>query len=384
MTSVTTSKFRDSLKKLEPELRDIIEKAFAGEEISVVEGKKLMEVRNEDLDCVLQAADLLRRSKVGPIVTYVVNRNINFTNICTVRCRFCAYSEDPSSSNGFFLSIPEIEHKVKEAQDLGATEVCIQGGIAPTTNLEVYIQIIKAVKRQAPEIHIHGFSPMEIYTGAKRSGYTIKSALMALKEAGLDSIPGTAAEILIDDIRKTICPEKLDVESWIQVIKTAHNLGIPTSATILYGHIEKPEDRIKHLKIIRDIQYKTKGFTEFVPLAYINFNNVLELKSNINGYMDHLKIIAVARMFLSNFKNIQVSWVKLGPHLAQRGLISGANDFGGTLMEENISRSAGASHGQFLDVSRIRSLIKEINHTPIQRSTTYEYIQAIPSATSSN
>ncbi len=381
------SLIENKLKAIEPEVHEIIDKALDGRPISVKDGLKLMHVQDEELDCLLKTADLLRQRKVGEIVTYVFNRNINFTNQCTIRCKFCAYSEDPSSNKGVFLSIPEIQRKAKEAWELGATEVCIQGGIAPQTNLDFYIQIIKAIKSLVPRIHVHGFSPMEIYTGAQRSGLSIKTALQLLKKEGLDSIPGTAAEILVDRVRNLICPEKISVKSWIEVISTAHQLKIPTTATMLYGHVETAEERIQHLKIIRDIQDRTAGFTEFIPLAFINLNNALELQANVHGDIknptDHLKLIAISRLFLHNVKNIQVSWVKLGPQLAQKGLQVGANDFGGTLMEENISRSAGAIYGESLEVSQIRALIQEINRIPIQRSTTYDYLQPIPAQNSS-
>ncbi|MHC1592396.1 MAG: 5-amino-6-(D-ribitylamino)uracil--L-tyrosine 4-hydroxyphenyl transferase CofH [Candidatus Helarchaeales archaeon] len=384
MRNAASELLEKSIKSIEPEIRDIIEKSLSEDSLSIKDGIKLMQVNGMELQCLLMAADLIRQRKVGNVVTYVFNRNINFTNQCTIRCKFCAYSTSPSSKDGMFLSMNDIQKKAREARDIGATELCVQGGIAPNVNLDLYIQIIQAIKSIAPEIHLHAFSPMEVFTGARRSGVSIKEALQRLRDEGLDSIPGTAAEILVDDVRKKICPNKISVQSWIKVITNAHELGIPTTATMLYGHVESAEDRVKHLKILRDIQEKTGGFTEFIPLAFININGKLSLPPNLHGDVsnpiDHLKILAVSRLFLHNFRNIQVSWVKLGPRLAQQGLNAGANDFGGTLMEENISRSAGASHGEYLEVSQIRTLIKEIHRIPIQRSTTYEYLQEIPAA----
>ncbi|WP_367344546.1 5-amino-6-(D-ribitylamino)uracil--L-tyrosine 4-hydroxyphenyl transferase CofH [Methanomethylovorans sp.] len=319
-------------------------------------------------------ADNLRYETVGDIATYVVNRNINFTNRCIGSCGFCAFKE----KNGYILKNEEILAKVEEAHKAGATEVCIQGGLLPNAGLELYTGILEAVKEEYPSIHIHAFSPMEVYHAARTSDMSIKHVLRELKKSGLGTMPGTAAEILCDHIRKELCPGKLLTAEWVDVITSAHRTGIRTTATMMYGHIESWQDRIEHMMIIRDIQKDTGGITEFVPLPFMPHNNPIGKKMNGEGRyastgIDDLKVYALSRIvFHSHINNIQASWVKLGKKLAQITLSCGANDLGGTLMEESISTAAGANNGTSISVQELEWMIKGANRIPKQRTTLYD------------
>ena len=319
-----------------------------------------------------ELANKLREETKGDVVTYVVNRNINFTDICVNSCLFCSFS----NRKRYFLSEEQIKQKVREAVDYGCTEVTIQGGLFPNPSIEDYLRILKAVREVSRDIHIHAFSPMEVLHVARSEGMSVEDVLMEFKRNGLNSMPGTAAEILVDDVRRRICPQKLKTEEWVEIIKTAHDLGIPTTATIMYGHVETWEDRIKHLEIIRSIQEETGGFTEFIPLPFMDKNNKLgEIASSPNGFED-LLVIAISRIYLHPLvENIQASWVKMGKKLAQAALFTGANDLGGTLMEENISKAAGATSGEFLPVEEMRRLIIAANRIPAQRDTLYNIIR---------
>ncbi len=316
-------------------------------------------------------ADELRREAVGDIVTYVVNRNINFTDICINNCRFCAFR----NRNRFLLSLDEIRKKVEEAVDFGCTEVCIQGGLLPNADVDFYVSILQAVRDVSKSIHIHAFSPMEVVHAARNSKMHIEDVLKTFKKEGLNSMPGTAAEILKDKVRSQICPKKLTTSEWVRVIKTAHNLGIPTTATMMYGHIETWEDRIEHILLIKRIQQETGGFTEFIPLPFMWRNNELgKITKGSSGFED-LIVIAVSRILLyPEIKNIQVSWVKMGVKLAQAALCVGANDFGGTLLEENISKAAGATSGERLTPEEIEALIRATGRIPKKRDTLYNII----------
>ncbi|HID43507.1 MAG TPA: 7,8-didemethyl-8-hydroxy-5-deazariboflavin synthase subunit CofH [Archaeoglobaceae archaeon] len=317
-------------------------------------------------------ANSLKEELFGDEVTYVVNRNINFTDICINRCKFCSFS----NRKKYLLNFDEIKKKVSEAVDYGCTEVCIQGGLLPDAGIDFYISVLNAVREVSEEIHIHAFSPMEIFHAAKNSGIDFRSVLKELKKAGLDSIPGTAAEILDDKIRKEICPQKLSTSEWIDIIVSAHREGIPTTATIMYGHIESWEHRIKHLLIIKDIQKKTGGITEFIPLPFMWKNNELGKISKGSSGFEDLLVIAVSRLILyPEIENIQASWVKLGKKLVQAALFTGANDIGGTLMEENISKAAGSTSGEFLNVEEIRQIIEVAGRTPRQRDTLYNIVE---------
>ena len=347
-------------------LKDVYEKSLSGE-ISRKDATALLKASPFEL---FETADALRKEIVGDVATYVVNRNINFTDQCTGTCRFCSFR----NSIGFKLTIPDILKKVDEAKQLGATEVCIQGGLQDDMGLQGYVDIIKAIKAKY-DIHTHAFSPMEVYHMSKVSGVTVEQSLKALKAAGLDSMPGTAAEILSDDIREQICPDKLTTAEWVDVVTKAHQTGIPTTATIMYGHIETWEHRLDHLFIVRDIQRKTHGITEFVPLSFMYENNSLAAKSMGASGLDDLRMYAIARIvFGRDLPNVQASWVKLGVKLAQVALWCGANDLGGTIMEENISKSAGAKSGEYLSPKALQTVIKAAGRTPRERTTLYKYV----------
>ncbi|MFW9773320.1 MAG: 7,8-didemethyl-8-hydroxy-5-deazariboflavin synthase subunit CofH [Candidatus Thorarchaeota archaeon] len=357
----------------------ILEKALDSEEISPQEALQLLKVSGKEFIALQNTADTICFEKKRDIVTFVINRNINFTNICHQGCKFCTFSVPITSKEGFLLSIEEIKEKVKEANNYNCSEVCIQGGIHPKLKFDYYLDLLKAVKDVNPKMHIHAFSPQEIYYISKLSGNSIENTLKYLKASGLDSIPGTAAEILVDEIRKIICPNKLNTSKWVEVISTAHKVGIPTTSTMMYGHIEDLEDRIAHLEIIRNIQQETHGFTEFVPLPFVKEKPLLSrlkdfpLKPSYG--MADLKLFSVARIFFNNYiDNIQCSWVKLGPKFAQVSLNYGVNDFSGTLMEENISKSAGAEFGEYLSAEEIIKIIKDAGKKPAQRDTLYNII----------
>lgn len=359
-----------------------LERAIEGHELTVEEAANLFSAEGEMLDRLLEAADDLRRRRVGDRVTYVVNRNVNFTNVCVKRCGFCAFSRGHRAEQGYFLPLEEVLRRVREARDCGATEVCIQAGLAPRINGSFYIDLCAAIKREVPEIHVHAFSPEEVLYGATLSGCTIKDYLAALKDVGLGSLPGTSAEILDDRVREVISPGRISTRDWIEVIRSAHQLGIPTTSTIMYGHIETALDRAKHLDLLRGIQKETRGITEFVPLSFIASEAPMFKKSLVPGVRssverdDVLKMYAVARLMLDPWiTNIQAAWVKQGPELAKDTLAAGANDFGGTLMNESISTSAGAPHGQFLHPTEMRSWIRAAGRVPAERSTTYRTLR---------
>lgn len=364
------------LSDIDSGIARILAKALEGKEISVPEAVSLFSVSHRDLMVMVVVADEIRASTVGNAVTYVHNRNINFTNICEGSCKFCAFRRSPHAPNGgYTLDLREIVAKAVEASEKGATEVCIQGGLNPGLDPHLYIQMCEAIKGKLPDMHIHAFSPMEILFASRRLTCSIERVLRDLKSAGLGSMPGTAAEILDDSIRSVICPAKLTTDEWMGVISTAHRLGIPTSSTMLYGHIENPEHRARHIDQIRRMQKKDGRFTEFIPLRFLYRNTALYRQRrcgpSISG-MEDIKVHAVSRLMLNGcIDNIQVSWVKLGPQLAQVCLYAGANDLGGTLMEEHISRSAGSSSPSSLTVSELQNLINACDRTPRQRTTTY-------------
>jgi len=367
------------LKNLDPELSEALEKALSGKAIDESEALRLLSSSYEEALILAMVADYARKMSVGDVVTFVVNRNINFTNECVVRCLFCAYSRPLGSPDAYLLSVEEVISKAYEAWKRGATEVCIQGAINPKVPVDYYFKILRGIKEKVPQMHIHAFSPQEVHYIASRLETTYRDALKALREAGLDSMPGTAAEVLDDDVRKTIAPNKITTHQWIEIIREAHKLGIPTTATMMYGHVDDVVHRVRHMKIIRDLQMETRGFTEFVLLPFVHFKTRLYregLSKAGTSWLEDLKVHAVARLFfLRCIKNIQASWVKLGPKMAQMMLQAGANDIGGTLMEENISREAGSPYGSYMEVREIVDLIKGIGRTPAQRTTTYEIIR---------
>jgi 7,8-didemethyl-8-hydroxy-5-deazariboflavin synthase CofH subunit len=332
----------------------------------------------DDLLGLLVAADALRRELAGNIVTYVVNRNINFTNICFVGCKFCAFSRGPRESDTYFLSLDEVAQKATEAWRIGATEVCIQGGLPHGLPPFHYRDILRAVKRAVPGMHIHAFSPMEIVYGVELTGMPLEDYLCMLRDNGLDTLPGTAAEILDDDVRFVLSRNKLSTAQWKQVIRTAHGCGIRSTSTLMYGHVESPEHWVNQLLLLREMQQQTRGFTEFVPLGFVHQNTLLFHQGIARPgptLAEHLKIHALARVLLAGaINNIQVSWVKLNRGLSQLCLHAGANDYGGTLMEENISREAGATAGQYTSPEDFQALILEVGRIPAERNTVYTRI----------
>ena len=333
----------------------------------------------DDLLGLLVAADAVRRELAGNLVTYVVNRNINFTNICFVGCKFCAFSRGPRESDTYFLSEEEVAKKAVEAWELGATEVCIQGGLPHGLPPFYYRDILRAVKRAVPGMHIHAFSPMEIVYGVQLTGMPVGDYLQMLRDHGLDTLPGTAAEILDDEVRQILSRNKLQSSEWEQVIRAAHRCGIRTTSTLMYGHVETPAHWVEQLMLLRDIQQDTGGFTEFVPLGFVHQNTILfqqGLSRPGPTMAEHLKIHALARIVLAgSINNIQVSWVKLNRKISQLCLQAGANDYGGTLMEENISREAGATAGQYTSPENFQAMILEAGRIPAERNTTYTRIR---------
>jgi 7,8-didemethyl-8-hydroxy-5-deazariboflavin synthase CofH subunit len=367
------------LEHVDRKVSAILHRALAGEELSWTEGLHLCETNGLDLQAVGLVADEMRRRQVGEVVTYVVNRNINFTNVCIKHCTFCAFSREYRQEEGYFLPAEEIVRRAQEAVDVGATEVCMQAGLPPKMDGNLYIELTKAVKKAFPNLHMHAFSPEEVQYGAIRSGVPIIQYLKELKAAGLDTLPGTSAEILDQEIRDVIAPGRITVQQWIEVITSAHSLGIPTTSTIMYGHIETPVHWVKHMNLLRDIQKETGGFTEFVPLSLIHQEAPMYTRKLVDNVREGatgtevVKMHAVARLMLGpTFRNIQSSWVKEGPKMAQYLLTVGANDLGGTLINESISTSAGAQYGQLVPPKELRRLIRDAGRTPAERSTTYK------------
>jgi 7,8-didemethyl-8-hydroxy-5-deazariboflavin synthase CofH subunit len=357
----------------------ILDRALMGRDVSEEEAVTLLKADGPELGALVAVADELRRQRVGDTVTYVVVRNINFTNVCIKRCGFCAFSRDYREEEGYLLPMEEIVRRAKEAWELGATEVCVQAGLPPHMEGDLYIRICEAIKADVPGIHIHGFSPEEVLYGAIRSRCTVGEYLKALKAAGLGSIPGTAAEILDQKLRDRIAPGRITVEQWTEVITTAHELGLPSTSTMMYGHVENDEHIARHISLIRDIQRATGGFTEFVPLSFISEEAPMYKLGLVEDVRpgatedDIVKVHAVSRLLLNNtVPNLQVSWVKLGLPFARALLNAGVNDMGGTLINESISTSAGAQHGQLVRPSQFRSLIREAGRIPTERSTLYK------------
>ena len=367
--------------RLTPAVRSLLEKILetqTGADLSREESYTLANADGDDVLGLLVAANMLRSELAGNIVTYVVNRNINFTNICFVGCKFCAFSRGPREHDTYFLSPEQVGQKALEAWQLGASEVCIQGGLPRDLPKFYYRDILRAVKNVTPRMHIHAFSPMEIVYGVELTGMRLADYLAMLRDNGLGTLPGTAAEILDDEIRHILSANKLSTAQWVEVIRTAHRCGIRTTSTLMYGHTETPAHWVRQMLLLRDIQSETGGFTEFVPLGFVHQNTLLfhqGLARSGPTLAEHLKVHALARVLLSgSINNLQVSWVKLNRRLSQLCLHAGANDYGGTLMEENISREAGATAGQYTSPEDFQSLILEIGRIPAERNTTYSRI----------
>ena len=359
-------------------IRLLLERILDGHEPTVDEAVALLEAEGSELQAVVDAADKLRRRRVGDVVTYVVNRNINFTNVCIKRCGFCAFSRGYREEEGYFLPLEEVVRRAKEAADWGATEVCIQAGLPPKMEGDLYVRLTRAIKEAVPELHIHGFSPEEVLYGAVRSRSTIREYLTRLKDAGVGSLPGTSAEILDQGIRDLIAPGRITVEQWVEVIQTAHELGVPTTSTIMYGHLESERDSARHLALLRDIQKDTGGFTEFVPLSFVASEAPMYRHQTVEGVRsgasrdEVLKMHAVSRLMLDAcIPNIQVSWVKEGLSMSEELLAAGVNDMGGTLINESISTSAGAAHGQRVSPRGFKALIRRAGRVPAERDTCY-------------
>jgi 5-amino-6-(D-ribitylamino)uracil---L-tyrosine 4-hydroxyphenyl transferase len=377
-----TFSFDCLLKSIDPVVASALDRALSDKDVSVEQATELLDSNGIEMNTIVLVADVLRRRSVGNTVTYVINRNINFTNVCIKRCGFCAFSRDFREEEGYFLPIEEIVRRAKEAWKLGATEVCIQAGLPPKMDGHLYIDICDAIKKELPDIHIHAFSPEEVLYGAVRSQIPVEEYLKTLKEAGVGSLPGTAAEILDQRMRDLISPGRITVEDWIKIIKLAHSMEIPTTSTIMYGHIESSAHKANHLALIRKIQSETHGFTEFVPLSFVHteapmYNHAIipNLRPGANGN-EVVKMHAVSRIMLHKYiNNIQVSWVKEGTRMSQVLLGAGVNDFGGTLVNESISTSAGSRYGQLLKPREIRSIIRSCDRLPAQRSTTYRLIK---------
>ena len=361
------------------DLADILGKAKSGEGLSEDDIVRLFKARGNDYTAVCQAADEMRKQVAGDEVTYCVNRNINYTNVCYFKCQFCAFSKGKMSENlrgkPYDLSHEEIMRRTKEAWDRGASEVCLQGGIHPEYTGQTYIDICRSIKQVNPDMHIHAFSPLEVWQGAKTLGIPVSEFLGQLKEAGLGTLPGTAAEILDDEVRATLCPDKINTAQWLEVMEAAHGQGFNTTATIMYGHMEQYKHVARHLLRIRDLQEKTGGFTEFVILPFIHMESPIYLKGHARKgptFREAILIHAISRLVLHPlFKNIQASWTKLGHEGVRACLQAGVNDLGGTLMNETITRAAGAAHGQETSPEEMEEIIRSIGRTPRQRSTTY-------------
>ncbi len=368
-----------AISRQPPDLAGILERSLAGTPPTRDELVRLFSARGDEVDAIAGVADTMRSRANGETVTYVINRNINYTNQCYFRCGFCAFSKGPRSLNlreePYLMTIPQVVERSVEAWHRGATEVCLQGGIHPDFTGDFYVTVVEAIKQHLPEMHIHGFTPLEVWQGAETLGVTVRNFLTRLRDAGLGTLPGTAAEILDDRVREHLCPDKIRTSQWAEVMLTAHELGLRSTATIMFGHIDDAESWANHLEVLRAIQRCTGGFTEFVPLPFVHMGAPIYLrhKSRPGPTWDEVVLVhAVARIaFAGLIDNIQASWVKLGLPAGVRLLDVGCNDLGGTLMDEIISRSAGASHGTFLEAADFERAITEAGRTARQRTTVY-------------
>lgn len=363
-------------------VRSILEEALRGKEVSRQQGEILFSASGNDVVALAATANAVRRNRVGNDVSFVVTRNINPTNVCYMGCRFCGFAKRREDPNAQWISLDEVAHRAQVAWDRGATEVCIQGGLNPDLPPDYYRDLVRAVKRQVPGIHIHAFSPFEIWFGAHKRKVSIETLIRELKDEGLGSMPGTAAEILDTEVRQQLTRNKLSADAWVRTIRAAHEIGLPTTSTIMYGHVDGPRHWSAHIDLIRSIQKETGGFTEFVPLGFVHAEAPLYVEREIPGVRagptpeEHLKMHAIARIMLAGWiDNIQVSWVKLGAQAAQALLNAGVNDMGGTLMDESISRSAGASYGEEVTPAEMVRLIRDAGRNPVRRGTLYQRLE---------
>lgn len=375
----------DTLRNANARVRAVLERALEGRLLGSAEALELCRVHGSDLHALVATADLLRRHQAGDPVTYVVNRNVNFTNVCSKACKFCAFSRTHRSEEGYFLDTEEVVRRAVEAHELGATEVCLQAGMPKGMPGSIYIDLCRAIKDAVPAMHIHAFSPEEVRFGAELSGCSVERYIEELIAAGLGSMPGTSAEILDDSVRARLAGGRISTKDWIKVIRAAHERGLRTTATVMFGHVETDLELVRHLDTLRAIQLDTQGFTEFVPLSFVHTESPLYLKRLLPDVRpgptgtEVVRLFAIARLFLgASFVNIQASWVKEGPRQAQWLLSCGANDLGGTLMNESISTSAGAAHGERMQPRELRRLIRDTGRAPVQRDTLYRVRKKYP------
>ncbi len=358
-------------------MRTLLADVLAGHRLAEAEAIALLRVRDRGIFAIAAAADALRQEKVGDTVTYVRNQNLNVTNICINACGFCGFSRKRGDPDAYFFGPETIREKAGQARERGATEICTVSGLHPDFTADSYVDLIGWIREAAPDVHIHASNPMEVAYAARKSGCSTGEVLRRMQAAGLGSLCGTAAEILVDDVRSVLCPGKIDTAAWIRIIREAHSLGIPSTATIMYGSLEGEAERVRHLAILREIQDATGGFTEFVPLSFIHMNTPIfkagRARAGATGREDIL-MFAVSRLFLDNFDHIQSSWVKLGTKLAQLGLLAGADDLGGTMFEESISRGAGAANTEYLDPAEMERMAADLGRTLRQRTTLYSLI----------
>ena len=376
LTPATKPSVTSVLEDCPAQVREMLLAAASGEELNFEQGLVLATADGPALAALVAVADQLRRQTTGDLITYVVNRNINFTNVCYVGCSFCGFGRGPGAPGAYFHSFEEIVRRAREAWDRGAKEVCIQGGLPRDLDGFYYRDLLRAIKRALPEMHVHAFSPMELDYGVAKTGMALRDYLQMLKDEGIGSIPGTAAEILDDLVRERLSPNKLCAARWVEIVTAAHELGIPSTSTMMYGHVEEPADWVRHILLLRSIQKGTGGFTEFVPLGFIHENTRLYRQGGARpgaGREEHLRVHALSRVLLHGaIKNLQVSWVKLGMEASLACLQAGANDFGGTLMEESISKAAGATFGEYVSPEEFRARIHSIGRIPAERTTTYK------------
>ena len=378
----TAATAEEGLGRVDPDLAGILERSLADQPPRVAEIERLFRARGHEVEAVAKVADQLRRRRNGDTVTYVVNRNINYTNQCYFRCGFCGFSRGPKSLNlrgdPYILNVHEVVHRSVEAWERGATEVCLQGGIHPDFTGDFYVGVLSAIKERLPEMHVHGFTPLEVWQGAHTLGVTVREFLTRLRDAGLGTLPGTAAEILDDRVREHLCPDKVRTAEWAEVMITAHELGLRATTTMMMGHIDGPRSWANHLEVLRQIQRRTGGFTEFVPLPFVHMGSPIFLqgKARPGPTWDEVVLVhAVGRIALDGLiDNIQASWVKLGLDGGARLLDAGCNDLGGTLMDENISRASGAAHGQLATPEELEAAIRGAGRVPARRTTVYDLI----------
>jgi FO synthase len=381
--------WNDVRHSVSPPVRSALEKVLSSLDGGVLtrdEANLIAHATGDDLLALALAANEIRQRLVGDVISYVVTRNINFTNVCFVGCKFCAFSVAPRDQTAYFLTPEEVGAKALEAETWGATEVCIQGGLPRNLPPLYYRDVLRAVKAAVPRMHAHAFSPMEMAYGLELTGMSTREYLLMLKDNGLDTLPGTAAEILDDSVRLVLSRNKLSTAQWCEIITTAHECGIRSTSTMMYGHRETPEQWVNQLLLLRGIQSRTGGFTEFVPLGFIHDHTLLYeqgLARSGGTLEEHIKVHALARVLLAgSINHIQVSWVKLGREVSQLMMLAGADDYGGTLFEENISRLAGATAGQYVSTDEFQERIRELGRTPAQRNTTYShYLNQEPAAT---